>query len=162
MSAYWPGDRLGGACTCTVGPSSTRAVATAASMSSNDGSGWAFIAVSGLARKFWTMTSCRCPYFRCCSRSARIVSARSSGVSPIPISNPEVNGIDSRPASSMVRSRTTGSLSGEFQCALPFSNSRVEVDSSIIPIDADTGLRVAMSVHDITPGSGAAAARSPR
>jgi hypothetical protein len=70
----------------------------------------------------------------------------------MPSSNPEVNGTDNRPASSRVRSRTSGSLSGEFQCACPLSSSRREVVSSMIPIDADTGLSVAISVHDITPG----------
>ena len=41
-----------------------------------------------------------------------MVSARSVSVSPMPTSRPVVNGIDSRPASVSVRSRTAGSLSG--------------------------------------------------
>ena len=70
----------------------------------------------------------------------------------MPISSPEVNGTDNRPASSRVRSRTSGSLSGEFQCAWPLASSRREVDSSIIPMDAATGLSVAISVQVMTPG----------
>ena len=46
-------------------------------------------------------------------RSAKIDSARSVRVSPMPISRPVVNGTESRPASSSTRSRTSGSLSGE-------------------------------------------------
>ncbi len=111
------------------------------------------IAVSGLARKFWTMTSCTAPYAREVARSARIVSARSVSVSPMPTSRPVVNGIDSRPASSSTRSRTSGSLSGEPKWASPLvSNSRREVVSSIIPIEGETGLSRFSSSHDITPG----------
>ncbi len=71
------------------------------------------MAVSGLARKFWTITSWTPPYCRATARIAKIVSARSVRVSPMPTSSPVVNGIDSRPASSSTRSRTAGSLSGE-------------------------------------------------
>jgi len=64
-----------------------------------------------------------------------------------------VNGIDSRPASSRTRSRTAGSLSGEPKCAPDGSvNNRVDVVSSIIPIDGATALSRAISAHDITPG----------
>ena len=64
-----------------------------------------------------------------------------------------VNGTESRPASSSTRSRTAGSLSGEPKCAWPFSvNSRVEVVSSIIPIDGATGLSRWISAQDMTPG----------
>ena len=71
------------------------------------------IAVSGLARKFWTMTSWTAPKARETWRSAKIVSARSSSVSPMPTSSPVVKGIESRPASSRTRIRTSGSLSGD-------------------------------------------------
>ena len=40
------------------------AVATLASSSSKLGSGWSRMAVSGLARKFWTMISWICPWAR--------------------------------------------------------------------------------------------------
>ena len=59
----------------------------------------------------------------------------------MPTRRPVVNGTDSRPASSSTRSRTAGSLSGEPKWASPFSvNSRVEVVSSIIPIEGDDRL----------------------
>ena len=56
-------------------------------------------------------------------------------------STPVVNGTASRPASSSTRSRTAGSLSGEPKCGPPrLGHSRVDVVSSIIPIDGATGL----------------------
>jgi hypothetical protein len=58
------------------------------------------------------MTSWTWPNSLCERRIACIVSARSTSVSPMPTNNPVVNGIDKRPASSSVRSRTVGSLSG--------------------------------------------------
>ena len=120
--------------------------------SSGRSSAWR-IAVSGLARKFWTMISCTAPYRRSVARSAKIVSARSVRVSPIPTRSPVVNGIDRRPASSRTRSRTSGSLSGEPWWARPFSsNRRREVVSSIMPIEGATGLSRFISSHDITPG----------
>ena len=71
----------------------------------------------------------------------------------MPTSSPVVNGIDSRPASSSTRSRTSGSLSGDPKWASPLvSKSRREVVSSIIPIDGETGLSRLSSSHDITPG----------
>ncbi len=71
----------------------------------------------------------------------------------MPTRMPVVNGTDSRPASSSTRSRTAGSLSGEPKWASPFSvNSRVDVVSSIIPIDGATGLSRFISSHDMTPG----------
>ena len=75
--------------------------------------------MSGLARKFCTITSCTAEYRREVSRSAKIVSARSTRVSPIPTSSPVVNGTESRPASSSTRNRTRGSLSGDPWCASP-------------------------------------------
>ena len=50
-----------------------------------------------------------------------------------------MNGTASSPASRIVSSRASGSLSGEPWCGMPFSASRSEVDSSISPIDAETG-----------------------
>ena len=86
-------------------------------------------------------------------RSAKIVSARSVSVSPMPTSRPDVKGIECRPASSSTRNRTSGSLSGEPKCARPLvSKSRREVVSSIMPIEGETGLRRLSSSHDITPG----------
>ena len=41
-----------------------------------------------------------------------MVSARSTRFSPMPTNSPVVNGTDNLPASSNVRSRTAGSLSG--------------------------------------------------
>ena len=71
----------------------------------------------------------------------------------MPTSSPVVNGMDSRPASSSVRNRTAGSLSGLPKCASPLvSNSRVDVVSSIIPIDGATGLSRDISDQLITPG----------
>ena len=75
------------------------------------------IAVSGLARKFCTITSWIAPYCRAIRRIANSDSARSAIVSPIPTRMPVVNGIVLRPASSSTRSRTAGSLSGDPKCA---------------------------------------------
>ena len=71
----------------------------------------------------------------------------------MPSSTPVVNGTAERPASSSTRSRTAGSLSGEPKCGPPGSDhSRVAVVSSIIPIDAETGLSRWISSQDSTPG----------
>lgn len=90
-----------------------RATATVATRSSSSASGMPRMAVSGLARKFWMISSWREWYARETRRSANSDSARSSRVSPIPSSSPEVNGTEDRPASSRTRSRTAGSLSGD-------------------------------------------------
>jgi hypothetical protein len=45
-----------------------------------------------------------------------------------------------------------GSLSGAWKCAWPLASSRSEVVSSMMPIDAETCLSVAMSDQLITPG----------
>ena len=82
------------------------------SSSSNDGSGALAMRVSGLALKFWMMTSCRWPCARCRSRSASSASIRSSRVSPMPIRMPEVKGTFALPAASSVASRSAGTLSG--------------------------------------------------
>ena len=135
------------------GPSTIRATATAARYSSRPASGADRIAVSGLDRKFCTMTSWIAPYCRAVRRIANNDSARSAMVSPIPTRIPVVNGIVLRPASSSTRSRSAGSLSGEPKCAPPGSvKILVEVVSSIIPIDGATGLRRCISSQLITPG----------
>jgi hypothetical protein len=95
------------------GPITSLVTATVARKSSIPASGVAAIAVCSLARKFCTITSWMCPNSLCTRRIACTVSARSSRVSPMPTNNPVVNGIDSRPASVSVRSRTSGSLSGD-------------------------------------------------
>ena len=84
---------------------------------------------------------------------AKIESARSAGVSPMPIRMPVVKGTLPRPASSSTRSRTAGSLSGLPKCGPPWSvNRRVAVVSSIMPMDGATGLRRWKSCQDSTPG----------
>ncbi len=146
-------DRFGGTCTRIRGPSTSRATATVARYSSKPTSGSARIAVSSLARKFWTITSCTWPCRRAAARIANSDSARSAAVSPMPTRIPVVNGTAARPASSSTRSRTAGSLSGEPKCGPPGSDhSRVEVVSSIIPMDGATGFSRSMSCQLITPG----------
>ena len=88
-------------------------MATAARYSRIVASGAPCIAVRGLARKFCTITSWRCPYSRWLRRISKIASTRSACVSPMPIRMPVVNGTPTRPASASTRSRTAGSLSGE-------------------------------------------------
>ena len=105
--------RFGGAWIRIFGPSTTRATAIVARYSSSPRSSSWRIAVSGLARKFCTITSCTLPYCRATLRIAKTESARSATVSPIPTRIPVVNGTVSRPASSSTRSRTAGSLSGD-------------------------------------------------
>ena len=83
-----------------------------AARSSRSASGSFAIAVSGLARKFWTITSWMCPCARAAARIAKSDSARSTRFSPMPMRIPVVNGTPTRPASVSVRSRTAGSLSG--------------------------------------------------
>ena len=63
-----------------------------------------------------------------------------------------VNGTPTRPASVRARSRTAGSLSGLPKCGPPFSNSRCDVVSSIIPMLAATGLSRVSSSQLMTPG----------
>ena len=58
------------------------------------------------------MTSWMPPYSCATRLMAKIESARSASVSPMPIRMPVVNGTADRPASSSTRSRTAGSLSG--------------------------------------------------
>ncbi len=63
-----------------------------------------------------------------------------------------MNGIASRPASAIVRSRTAGTLSGERWCGPPSADRRSDVVSSISPIEALTCLSRARSSYPITPG----------
>ena len=63
-----------------------------------------------------------------------------------------MNGTASSPASRIVSSRASGSLSGEPWWGMPFSMSRSEVDSSISPIDAETGRSSSRSSRVMTPG----------
>ncbi len=112
ISAYSDPTRFGGACSRIFGPSTRRETAIVAARSSRSASGSFAIAVSGFARKFWTITSCTCPSAREADRIAKIDSARSVRFSPMPIRMPVVNGTPTRPASVSARSRTAGSLSG--------------------------------------------------
>ncbi len=153
MSEYWSPIRLGGAWIRAPGPRTSRATAIVAARSSRSASGTPRILVSGLARKFCTITSWMPPYSLAIFLIARIESARSRAVSPMPMRMPVVNGTEQRPASSSTRSRTAGSLSGLPKCGPPRSvNSRAAVVSSIIPIDGATGLSRWKSCQDSTPG----------
>ena len=118
---YWSPIRFGGAWILAPGPRTSRVTAIVAARSSSSASGTPRIVVSGLARKFCTMTSWMPPYSRATLRIAKIESARSARVSPMPIRMPVVNGTLLRPASSSTRSRTAGSLSGLPKCGAPRS-----------------------------------------
>ena len=66
------------------------------------------IAVPGLGKKFWMMTSCTWPNCSCESRIAWRVSRRLSRLSPMPTRSPVVKGMASSPASRRVSSRRSG------------------------------------------------------
>ena len=135
------------------GPRTSRVTAMVAARSSSSASGTPRIFVSGLARKFCTITSWMPPYSRATPRIANTDSARSASVSPMPSRIPVVNGTLLRPASSSTRSRTAGSLSGLPKCGPPRSvNSRSAVVSSIMPMDGATGLSRWKSCQLSTPG----------
>ena len=124
-----------------------------AARSSSSASGTSRILVSGLARKFCTMTSWMPWYSRATLRMAKIESARSAGVSPMPMRMPVVKGTLQRPASSSTRNRTAGSLSGLPKCGPLLSvNRRLAVVSSIMPMEGATGLRRWKSAQLSTPG----------
>ena len=129
-----------------------RATASVHSRSSKSGSGAFAMRVPGLARKFWMISSWMCPCASCAPRSASSESMRSSRVSPMPMRMPDVKGTASSPASRIVSRRAAGSLSGEPWCACPFSSSRGETLSSMMPCDTDTSRSRAMSAALITPG----------
>ncbi len=151
--SYWSPTRLGGAWIRALAPSTSRVTAIVAARSSSSASGTSRILVSGLARKFCTMTSWMPEYSRATLRMAKTESARSASVSPMPMRMPVVNGTLLRPASSRTRSRTDGSLSGLPKCGPPFCvNRRVAVVSSIMPMDGATGLSRWKSCQDSTPG----------
>ena len=99
------------------------------------------MAVPGLGRKFWTMTSCTWPWRACEAAMARSAASWPARSSPMPTRIPVVKGMASSPAASSVASRRAGSLSGAPRCASRSSAS----DSSIIPWLADTGRSVASS-----------------
>ena len=153
MSWYSSPIRFGGAWIRSDGPSTSLATAMVAARSSSSASGIARILVSGLARKFCTITSCTPPYSRATPRIAKTESARSASVSPIPIRIPVVNGTADRPASSSTLSLTAGSLSGLPKCGPARSvNSRDAVVSSIMPMDGATGFSRWKSCQVSTPG----------
>ncbi len=153
MSWYSCPIKFGGAWIRMDGPSNSLVTAMVAARSSSSASGIAAILVSGLARKFCTMTSCTPPYSRATARMAKIESARSASVSPMPIRIPVVKGTADRPASSRTRSLTFGSLSGLPKCGPPGSvNKRSAVVSSIMPMEGATGLRRWKSGQLSTPG----------
>ena len=92
------------------------------------------MAVPGLGRKFWTITSCTWPWRRWLAAMASSASSRSARVSPMPTRIPVVKGMASSPAASRVASRRSGVLSGA-----PRWQSRSGLsDSSIIPCDGAT------------------------
>ncbi len=153
ISWYSSPIRFGGAWIRAAGPSTSRATAIVAARSASSASGAARILVSGLARKFCTMTSWIPPYSLATWRIAKIESTRSARVSPIPMRMPVVNGTLLRPASSSTLRRTAGSLSGLPKWASPRSvKRRRDVVSSIIPIDGATGLSRWKSCQLSTPG----------
>ena len=127
-------------------------MATVQRSSSAAGSGTFAMRVSGLARKFWTMTSWMWPNASCRSRIANSVSMRSSRVSPIPTRRPVVMGTDAAPARRNVSSRAAGFLSGEPWCGPPFSQSRSDALSSIRPWETDTSRKATTSSRLMTPG----------
>ena len=129
-------------------------MAQAVISSASPGSPDAAIGVSGLARKFCTMTSWMWPCASCRSRSASSASTRSRVVSPMPIRIPEVNGIRSSPARRIIASRVRGRLSGACSWGPPGPQSRSDTDSSIIPWLADTSRSSASSLRPRIPAFG--------
>ncbi len=104
-------DRLGGACRWMSGGSTSRAAATVQSVLVGRARLAArCMAVSGLGRKFWTITSCTWPCRACDAAIASRASSRSDRVSPMPTRMPVVNGMASWPAASSVARRRSGCL----------------------------------------------------
>ncbi len=62
-----------------------------------------------------------------------------------------MNGTPSRPAASMVLSRSTGDLSGQAWCAMPGFISRLLTVSSIMPMDPETSRSSAISASVSVP-----------
>ncbi len=106
--------------------------------------------VPALGRKFWTMTSCTCPWRACAAAMACSAASWSLRWSPMPTRIPVVKGMASSPASSSVARRRAGTLSGAPRCAARPSAR----DSSIMPWLADTGRSEARSVRVERAGVG--------
>ena len=140
-------DRFGGAWTCTSRGSTRRAAAMAHCRSSGGQASARAMAVPGLGRKFWTMTSCTWPWRPCEAAIARSAASWPRRSSPIPTRIPVVKGMASSPAASSVASRRAGSLSGAPRCAASPSAS----DSTIIPWLAETSRRRASSSGKSAP-----------
>ncbi len=143
-------ERLGGACTRRSGGRMSRAAAIDHTSSSVGHGGWPAMAVPGLGRKFWTMTSWTWPWRRWESATATRASSRSARVSPMPTRIPVVKGMARRPAASRVARRRPGRLSGARRWAASPS-ARV---STIIPWLAVTGRSAASSSAVQGPGVG--------
>ncbi len=73
-------ERLGGACTWISGGSTRRAAAMAQCRSSGGQGAALNMAVPALGRKFWTMTSCTCPWRACEAAMARSAASWSARV----------------------------------------------------------------------------------
>src|SRR5947209_10530648 len=86
------------------------------------------------------------------SRIAHSASTRSRGTSPMPMRIPVVKGIWSLPASSIVRNRRAGTLSGALSWARPGPSSRDDTLSSMRPMLTLTSRSAARSRSLITPG----------
>ena len=140
-------ERFGGAWTWTSGGSTSRARAIARTWSSGGHGAAARIAVPGLGRKFWTITSCTCPCRAWLAAIASSASTRSTSSSPMPTRMPVVKGIASSPAASRVASRRSGVLSGAPRWAARSGRS----DSIIIPWDGATVRRRASSSRATAP-----------
>ena len=109
--------------------------------------GWSCMAVPGLGRKFWTITSCTWPCRRWLAAMASSASRRDARDSPKPTRMPVVNGMASSPAASSVARRRAGTLSGAPRWAASPSSS----DSIIMPWDGLTARRRARSPGDSAP-----------
>ena len=103
--------QVGRAWTWTSGGRTRRARAMASRCSSG-GHGAPCMAVPGLGRKFWTITSCTWPWRRCEAAMASRAASRSARLSPMPTRMPVVKGMPRRPAASSAASRRSGVLSG--------------------------------------------------
>ena len=108
--------------------------------------------VPGLARKFWTMTSCTWPWRSPSARSSSSASIRSARVSPIPIRSPLVNGHRSLARGRDRRQPDRRVLVRGAEVGPPRSPSRLDAVSSMIPIEADTGAARAGPRASARPG----------
>ena len=108
------------------------------------------MAVPGLGRKFWTMTSWTWPWRPCEAAMARRAASWSARSSPMPTRIPVVKGMASSPAASRVARRRAGSLSGAPRWAARPSAS----DSSIIPWLAETVAQAGQLVGEERAGVG--------